>query len=167
MLIQGLYAEFMVVYRGGIRKQRARVSWDGFLGKAPASKPDVLNLIPDPTLFPWGQEEVTESPTAGLTAGCKPFSRCWEPNPGLLQEQQMLVSTEPSPQAPKSNIVGKNGILTQSYLWSEGKKIFSNMILNLYISLYAGCLPQKACWSGGCLSHYGGLPHTKLAFAFW
>lgn len=33
-------------------------------------------------------------PRIGVTDGCEPPSRCWEPNPGPLQEHQVLLITE-------------------------------------------------------------------------
>lgn len=32
----------------------------------------------------------------GVTEGCEPPRECWESNPGLLQEQQMLLMAEPT-----------------------------------------------------------------------
>ena len=36
------------------------------------------------------------SPGAGFTGICKPPNLCWELNVGALEEQQMLLTAEPS-----------------------------------------------------------------------
>jgi hypothetical protein len=36
---------------------------------------------------PWRPEKVSEPPGTGVTDGCEPPGRCWEPNPDPLQEQ--------------------------------------------------------------------------------
>lgn len=45
--------------------------------------------------------QVSKSPGAGVTDGCcnqtgAAQSGCWEPNSGLLEEQDMLLTVEPS-----------------------------------------------------------------------
>lgn len=47
-----------------------------------------------------------------ITDGCEVQSRCWEPNPHPLQEQQMLLATEPSFQ-PQSFFLAN----LRLYLW--------------------------------------------------
>lgn len=47
--------------------------------------------------YPWGTESVRLS-VAGVTDDCGPLCVCWEPNPGPLKEQQVLLTTEPSPE---------------------------------------------------------------------
>jgi hypothetical protein len=47
-------------------------------------------------------EQGVRSPGAGITDHCEPPCRCWELNPGPLQEQPVLLTTEPSFQLPKS-----------------------------------------------------------------
>ena len=44
----------------------------------------------------WRSEEGIRSPETGVTGGCEPPCRCWEPNSGPLQEQQMLLTAKPS-----------------------------------------------------------------------
>lgn len=44
----------------------------------------------------WRPEEGTKSPKTVVTEGCKPPYECWEPNLKRLQEQQDLLSAEPS-----------------------------------------------------------------------
>lgn len=51
--------------------------------------------------YPWHSEEGVGSPGTGLIGGCDPCG-CCEPNPGPLQEQEVLVTTEPSLQALRS-----------------------------------------------------------------
>lgn len=41
-------------------------------------------------------------PGTGFTDGSDLPSECWEPNPGLLEDQPVLLSTEASLQPPKS-----------------------------------------------------------------
>lgn len=48
---------------------------------------------------PWRPEEVIGSPETGVMDGFKLSCECWEPNSAPLQEQQLLTTTEPSPQA--------------------------------------------------------------------
>ena len=36
-----------------------------------------------------------------VTDGCEPTCGCWDLNPGPLQEQQVLLTTEPSLQSSK------------------------------------------------------------------
>ena len=50
----------------------------------------------------WRPEEGVGSPETGVTGGCEPLCGCWELNPGPLQEQQGLLSTEPLLQLPIS-----------------------------------------------------------------
>lgn len=40
-------------------------------------------------------EEDLGTPGAGATGGSEP-RECWEPNPGSLEEEQVLLTTEPS-----------------------------------------------------------------------
>ena len=44
---------------------------------------------------PWRSEEGTGSHGAGVLDSCGPLSGCWESNPGPLQQQQVLLTTEP------------------------------------------------------------------------
>jgi hypothetical protein len=50
-------------------------------------------------------EEGTRSPGSGVTEGCELLCVCWEPNPGSLQGQPVLLTTGASlwPPLPKSN----------------------------------------------------------------
>ena len=41
-------------------------------------------------------EEGIESSRIGITDGCEPSCRCWELNPGLLEDQSVLLTTGPS-----------------------------------------------------------------------
>ena len=44
-------------------------------------------------------------PGTRVRAGSKPSYGCWAPTPGPLQEQQMLLTTEPSSQALGGNLI--------------------------------------------------------------
>lgn len=41
-------------------------------------------------------EDSVRSPGTRVTNGCEMPCRCWEPNPGSLQDQQVLLNSEPS-----------------------------------------------------------------------
>jgi hypothetical protein len=43
----------------------------------------------------WGEESIPSLGT-GVTGSCEPLCGCWELRPGLLQEQLVLLSAEPS-----------------------------------------------------------------------
>lgn len=45
------------------------------------------------SLFPKRPEESVMSLGAGVTYGCELPCRCWKLNPGLLKEQQVLLTT--------------------------------------------------------------------------
>lgn len=42
----------------------------------------------------WRSEEGIRSPETEVTGGCEPPCRCWEPNSGPLQEQQMHLTAK-------------------------------------------------------------------------
>lgn len=52
--------------------------------------------IPCVWLVPKMLEKGIRSPGNEVIDGCKPPYRCGELNPGLLQEQQVLLNTDPS-----------------------------------------------------------------------
>jgi hypothetical protein len=45
---------------------------------------------------PQRPEEGSETPGTGVTGGCEPPWGCWELNTGPLEEQPVLLTTEPS-----------------------------------------------------------------------
>lgn len=55
-------------------------------------------------LVPMEVEDGVGSPGAGGTDGWEPPCECWEPNPGPLGEQLVLLTTGPSSPAPFSKI---------------------------------------------------------------
>ena len=46
------------------------------------------------------EEKGKGSPGSGVKDGCEPTDRYWEQNPDPLQEQQVLLTSKPSLQAP-------------------------------------------------------------------
>lgn len=44
----------------------------------------------------WKPEEGARSPKTGVTDECQSPSGCWKSNPGVLEEQQVLLIVEPS-----------------------------------------------------------------------
>ena len=52
---------------------------------------------------PGGQKRAIGSPETGVIDGCEPPSWCWKLNPGPLEEQPMLLTTEFSPPPIFSN----------------------------------------------------------------
>jgi hypothetical protein len=45
--------------------------------------------------YPWRLEEGVRSPGTGVKDACETPHGCWESNPDPLQEQQVLLVTEP------------------------------------------------------------------------
>lgn len=52
--------------------------------------------------YPWRSEEDTGCPGTGIMDSYEPPCGCWESNPDPLQQQQVLLTTEPSLRAPKT-----------------------------------------------------------------
>lgn len=46
------------------------------------------------TCYLWRPEEGVTSSGSGLRGGCEPRNKCWEPKPGPLQEQLVLLIAE-------------------------------------------------------------------------
>lgn len=51
--------------------------------------------------YPLRSKEDAGAPETGVTDSYPGQCGCWEPNPGLLQEQPVLFSTEPPLQPPQ------------------------------------------------------------------
>lgn len=55
----------------------------------------------------WRSEESMGSLGPGVMIGCEPPHGCWGPNPGRLQEEQVLLSAEPSLWSPEDHAQSK------------------------------------------------------------
>lgn len=108
-------------------------------------------------------EEGIGSPRVGLTDGSESPCGCWEANPGLLQEQQVLLTSEPSLQPPKSMFLYSHlnimGFLTHVHSHVVLHTVSCTIIisiLNLYLRVCVSVLERatghaQMLWSASLL----------------
>lgn len=160
-VLTGLFVEEKI-YRRRIKTQRAKIPQDDSTGKGicfPAWRPE---FDPRPQNIPLTARGGHSVHPAGLTGACEPFFRCWEPNAGLFQEQQVLLTTE----TPSSNILIKMAFKNSFIFNQRGRNNLQYYDFKFILAWELDIYPRKLIGQWTHLSHYRGLLYASFVFKF-